>query len=80
MEELVGSEIGFERDDGVEEAGLINNFVGEADGRGGVERGTGGEVAEGCETRGGRDESGFRRTGGAGLVGAESDVGEGHGF
>jgi hypothetical protein len=31
---------GFESDDGVEEAGLI----GEADGRGGVERGTGGDA------------------------------------
>jgi hypothetical protein len=70
----VGGETGLEHDNGVEEARL----AGQADGCGGIERGTGGDAAEGPETRCGRDQGSFRRASAAGQVGAESDVGEGH--
>ena len=42
VKERARCEIGFKGNDGVEEAGLI----GKADGRGGVERGAGGDAAE----------------------------------
>jgi hypothetical protein len=71
VEEGARGEIGFEGDNGVEEAGLIS----EADGGGGVERGTGGDAADRGEAFGGCGERGVGRAGGAGQVCAEGDVG-----
>jgi hypothetical protein len=75
-EQPAGSEIGFKGDDGVEETGLI----GESHWHGGVERRTGGDAAkvgEACHYTG---ECGIGRAGGAGQIGTEGDVGEGHYF
>jgi hypothetical protein len=74
VEEIARGERCFEREDGVEEAGLI----GKADRLSGVKRRAGGDAAEGGEALGGCGERGLRRAGGTGEVGAEGDVGEGH--
>ncbi len=76
VEKLTRGEVGFKRDNGVEEAGLI----GKADGSGGVERRPGGDVAEVCKVVDGMSECGFRRAVEAGKVGAEGDVSEKHCF
>jgi len=74
VEKFARGQVGFKREDGVEEARL----VGQANGSGGVERRALGDAAEGGEAiRSGR-ESGFRRPGGTGNVGAEGDVSGGH--
>jgi hypothetical protein len=75
-EEGGGREVRFESDDGVDEAWL----VGESDGRGGIEGRPADDLADGSESLGGGGESGFRRTGGAGDVGAHSDVSGLHKF
>ena len=74
VEKWARRKIGFKSDDGVEEARLI----GEADGLSGIERGTRGDAAERANLLKGRGERSIGRPGGAGKVGAESDVGEGH--
>ena len=76
LEQRARGEACFKRDDGVEEAGLL----GEADGRGGVERGARGDVAEGGEALGCGGECGLRRAGVAGQVGAHANVGGVHCF
>jgi hypothetical protein len=68
------SERGVKDDDGVQEAGLIE----ESDGGSGIERRTSGDVSDGRELREGRGERGVGMAGEAGKVGAESDVGAGH--
>ncbi len=73
-EKLEGGEIGFKSDDGIEKARLL----GEAGGRGGVERGARRDVADGGEASGGSGERGFRRAGRAIEVGAKSDKCDGH--
>jgi hypothetical protein len=67
-------EIGFKGDDGVEEAGLI----GGADRLGGIERGTRGDATQRANVLNCSGKRGIGRPGGAGKVGAEGDVGEGH--
>jgi len=74
IKEWVRREIGFKSDDGVQEARLI----GEANGLGGIERGTRDDVAERANVLESCGERGIGRAGGAGKVGAEGDVGEGH--
>lgn len=71
VKQLVGSEMGFKRDDGVEEARLI----GETDGSGGVERGAGGDATKGGKALDGGGERSVGRAGGAGKVGAKGNVG-----
>ncbi len=73
-EEDARSERGINRDDGIEEAGLI----GEADGSGGIEPRPRGDASDGSELREGRCERGVGMAGEAGKVGAEGDIGEGH--
>ena len=67
-------EIRFEGDNCVEEAGLL----GEADGRGGVERGTCDDVAQRCKACGGGSKCDVGRAGFAGKVGSHADVGCAH--
>ena len=74
VKQLARREIGIKGDDGVEEARLI----GEADRRGGIERGTRGDAAERGDLLESRGEGGIGRACGAGKVGAERDVDEGH--
>jgi len=62
VKERAWRKIGFKRDDGVEKARLIGN----ADGRGGIKRGTRGDAAESGDSLKGGGERGIRRTGGAG--------------
>jgi hypothetical protein len=64
------SERGFKGDDGIYEAGLR----GKSDGRGGVERGTADDAAEGGEARGCSGQRDVGQTGVAGQVCAHSDV------
>jgi hypothetical protein len=73
-EEIARKERCVESNDGVEEARLGR----QSDRRGGVERGACGEAAGFGETGSGGGKRGFRRAGGAGEIGAECDVGEGH--
>jgi len=68
--QIVRAEFRFERNDGIEEAGL----GGEAYGFGGVEQRLGGYATEGCEAGGGGGESSLRRASNAGEIGAEADV------
>ena len=70
LQQSVWGKVCFKRNDGVEEAGL----GGKAYRLGGVKRGLGSDVADGCEARNGSGESCFRRPGAAGKVGAEADV------
>jgi hypothetical protein len=72
----VRGQIGFESNDSVDEARLI----GESDGLSGIERGTGREAAQRCEAPRGCGQRGLRRAGGAGEIGAHSDVGSLHRF
>lgn len=72
-EQVAWGEVGFNGDDGVDEAGLI----GDADGRGGVQRGAGSDAAERGKAFNRSGERGCRRAGGAGKIGAEGEVGEG---
>ncbi len=74
MEKWARRKIGFKSDDGVEEARLI----GEADGSRGIKRRTRGDAAQRANVLEGRGERSIWRPGGAGKVGAEGDVGEGH--
>jgi len=74
FEQGARGEFGFERDHGVDKVRL----VGEADGRGGVERRAGNEAAQGFEARCGGGERGFGRASVAWQVGAEADIGGGH--
>ena len=69
VEQIAWGKMGFKSDNGVYEAGL----VGESDGRGGVERGTHGDVAERGEALGGGGESGFGRARWTEDVAAEGD-------
>jgi hypothetical protein len=73
-EKLERGERRFKRESGVEEARLI----GEADGRGGVERRAGCDAAERGEAREGGGKGCIGGAGGAGNVRAEGDVGERH--
>jgi hypothetical protein len=68
------SERGVKGEDGIEETGLIC----EADGGGGIQRGTRSDASDGREVREGRGERGVWMTGRAGKVGAEGYVGKGH--
>jgi hypothetical protein len=74
--EFERGEQGFEGNDGVEEAVL----AGEADRGSGVERGAGGNASKSREAIDSSGKCCVGRTGGAGQVRAEGDVGEGHGF
>lgn len=74
IEEIARGERGFKSENGVEKAGLI----GVSDGSGGVERRAGHNAAESGETRGGCGESGLRRTGRTGQIGAEGNDGTRH--
>ena len=74
--EFERGERGIEGDNGVEEAGLAD----ETDGSSGVERGAAGDAAEGGEATEGCGECGVWRADGAGEVGTEGDVGDGHYF
>lgn len=74
VEKVAGRKRSFEGQDSVEEAGLIGN----ADGRGGVERRTRGDAAERGDTLQGCGKSGIGRAGGAGKIGAEGDKRERH--
>jgi len=74
IKKWVRSEAGFKGDHGIEEARLI----GEADGLGGIERGTRGDTAQRANVLEGSGERCVGRAGEAGKVGAESDVSEGH--
>ena len=76
LEQRARCEACFERDDGVEEAGLR----GEADGLGGVERGADDDAAEGGEALGCGGERGLGRASVAGQVCAQADVGGVHCF
>ena len=69
-----GGQASFEGGGGVEKAGLLR----EADRRGGVKRGTGKHATQRFEARGRGSQSGIRWSGGAGQVGAQSDVGGAH--
>jgi hypothetical protein len=69
-EEGGGREVSFEGDGGVDEAWLI----GKSDGGGGIEGRQADDAADGAEAVDGCGERGFRRTGGAGNVGAHPDV------
>lgn len=73
-EELKWRERGFKRGGGIEEARLI----GKTDGRGGVERGAGGDAAERAETRERGGERDIGRSGGAGQIRAKGNVSDGH--
>ena len=74
VKEPARREIGFKRNDGVEEARLI----GEADGLGGIKRGTRGDAAQIANVLQGRGKRDIGRPGRAGKVGAEGDGGDRH--
>jgi len=73
-EEFKGGQVCLKRGGGIEKAGLL----GEADGLGGVERGAGKYAAKGVEARSRGSQRGIWGSGGAGQVGAHSDVGGAH--
>ncbi len=75
-EELEWRERSFKSEGSVEKARLI----GDADRCSGIERGAGGDAADGSEARNGGGECDIGRARGAGKVGAEGDGCEGHVF
>ncbi len=72
--EGAGGKCGVEGEDSVEETGLVS----EANRLSGIQRGAGGDVAEGFQAGRSGGESGLGVASGAGEIGAEAYVGDGH--